>query len=279
MGELTDIDNGNYFIYKGLEIALERTKGSAFVIYHKVIEAQRHYFTIKGLSSESLFRQNSEKYLEEAMNKLYLGVLAIEQMWGVNNYLDKPTQGLPPGINNKLTNWQSDTTFMLSALFDQSLYQWRSFLEYYLKYLHYFCLGSLPKKFDLSAFQKYMDNNDDENKNEKGKLVFKYIRENVYCKAFNGEDELWGDLLRGLRNKTTHRGLIRPTMRIKENKFGYSLSWPTVQGLDYSRLAQIRFENNANKMIHELNPILYGFKLVTGPFKEGMFDSLTITKK
>jgi hypothetical protein len=88
-----------------------------------------------------------------------------------------------------------------------------------------------------------------------------------------GNKQCWGDLLRSLRDKTTHQNLIKPTLNNKENQQGFSVTWLTIGGQNYSELAQWEFENNTFEMLRDLFPILYGFKWIADPYKPEMYAS------
>lgn len=157
---------------------------------------------------------------------------------------------------------------MLSALLDQVLYTWRSFLDYYLKYLLHFCTGVYIPTMSIKSFTK----NILKHKTEISISVYNYLYEYVLCESFGGDKVCWGDLLKSLRDKTTHQKLITPVIVEKENTSGYSITWPTIDGQNYSELAQLNFENNAFEMIRAMFPILYNLEWVTGPFKPGMYN-------
>lgn len=263
----------NYSVFLGLYTALARTRSSAQNTYYKLLEAQRQYFqNISGAE----FSEEQEKtitLLDDAMHKFYLGAYALEQLWSVHHYLEIADHGMPELFNTNLTNRQNEILFLLSALFDQVLYSWRSFLDYYLKYLLFVVTGEYIVTMSTKVFRKRIENHIDKYPNDQRAIqIAKYVKSKVLCKTFGGEDQCWGDLLRSLRDKTTHQKLIRLTLVERENQQGYSISWPTIGGQNYSGLAQWEFENNAFDMLRKLFPILYKFNWIAGPYKPGMFE-------
>jgi len=58
---------------------------------------------------------------------------------------------------------------------------------------------------------------------------------------------------------------------LKKNQQGYSISWPTIDGQNYSEYAQWVFENPAFEMLQDLFPILYNFEWIAGSYKPGMY--------
>jgi hypothetical protein len=144
-----------------------------------------------------------------------------------------------------------------------------------LKYLLIFITGkyeinSSTRKFK-DTFLHYLKENPN---NKKAEEVYSYINEEVLNKTLNKQNgkECWGDLLRSLRDKTTHNALIKPTIEEKENSIGLNITWPTIQGVNYAYLAQLNFENNAFNMIRELFLVLYEIEWKAGPYKPEMFE-------
>jgi hypothetical protein len=264
----------NYNIFLGLYTAFSRTKSSARVVYFKILEAQRQYFLNLGETIEPELHEETMDLLDDAMHKFYLGAYSLEQLWGVHHYLEVADRGLPDLYDSDTTSQHNEMTFLLSALLDQALYSWRSFLDYYLKYLLYFLTGEYIVTMSTKDFRKGITKFIEENQDDKRvREIEGYIRTKVLSQTFGEEDESWGDLLKSLRDKTTHQKLIKPTIIEQPNQQGYTISWPTIGGRNYSELAQWEFENNAFEMLRELFPILYGFDWISGPYIEGMFES------
>jgi len=268
-----NILDDNYKIFLGLYTALSRTKSSVRVLYFKILEAQKQYFLNLENDTEPETQEMTFELLDDAMHKFYLGSYALEQLWGIQNYLKVADHGLPNAFDSNLTNKQNEITFLFAAIFDQALYSWRSFLDYYLKYLLYFLIGDYQITMSTKKFKNSISNYVDENpKDEKVIETEMYIKEKVLSQTFGEEYSSWGDLLRSLRDKTAHQKLITPTISKQPNQIGYLITWPTIHGQSYSELAQQGMENPAFEMLRKLFPILYGFDWIPGPFKEGMFE-------
>lgn len=271
---MASVTDDNFQIFYGLYKALSRTYSSARNTYFKVIEAQDHYY--KQIPVDSVLSEQQAKstiLLENAMHKFLLASYSLEQLWGCHGYLTYPERGLPI-IDTDLTNSQSDIVFLLSALFDQTLYNWRSFLDFYLKYLLFFCTNEyIPtmstKKFQ-NAFERHINTHSEDKRSEE---IFNYIKQNVLGQTFGRSTKCWGDLLKSLRDKTTHQKVISPTILKRTNSMGYTITWPTINGKNYAELAQWNFENSSFDMIRHIFPILYGFDWVTGPWKPGIYSS------
>jgi hypothetical protein len=265
----------NYYLFLGQYTAVSRIRESAQNLYDKVISGQRYYyFCMYGLDFSE---QQNEIFnsLDNAMHKFLYGAMTLEQLWGVTHYLETNTYGLPKTIDIGITRQQNEIEFLLSYLLDQALYTWRSFLDFYLKYLLFFLTGKNVVNISTKSFKDnidhYLRTHPSENKATE---VYSYITAKVLSKTYNTENgiECWGDLLRSLRDKTTHNKLIQPTIKEKKNSLGFKITWPTIQGVNYAELAQLEFENNAFEMIRELFPVLYEIEWKQGPYKPGMYQ-------
>ncbi len=269
---MISIHEEDYQIFLGLYTALSRTKSSVRVQYIKILEAQKYFFR-NAITPVDLERKAKNlELLDDALHKFYLGSYALEQLWAVQNYL-KYSVHKNPNFDSNLTYQQDEITFLLAAIFDQVLYSWRSFLDFYLKYLLFFLTGNYIVTISTGKFRKEITNYINKEPNDKkAELVYDYIRKNVLSKTFDNQTDSWGDLLRDLRDKTAHKKLIKPTIIENKNNQGVMIAWPTIKGLNYSELAQRSFENSAFEMLIKLFPILYEMEWVPGPYKEGMFN-------
>ncbi|NMC45973.1 MAG: hypothetical protein GYA52_03995 [Chloroflexi bacterium] len=262
----------NTSIFYGLYNALLRTQDSSQNLYQKVLEAQQQFFINQNENTDGKFQDTVCELLDEALHKFYIGSYILEQLWGVHDFLKNTNDDISQLVNEQITSRSNSIEFLLSILLDQSLYSWRSFLDYYFKYLLFFITGkyilTMSTKEFWKIFNGYIENNPED---EKAKMVLNYIKNKVLHEKEDRSNLIWGDLLKSLRDKTTHQKLIKPTVIENENRSGFIISWPTIAGQNYSELVQCNFENNAFYMFTDLFPFLYGFDWVSGPFRSGMF--------
>lgn len=261
----------NETIFLGFYTAFIRTRSSAGFVQKKILEAQNQYF-------QSVDRKNNKdveiltELLENAMHKFHEASYALEQLWGVHNYLQYSVPELEthPDIGDQ----NDEIIFMLSSLLDQALFFWRSFLDFYMKYILYFITGEFEVYISTKKFKSGLSDFIEKNpQNLKAERIETYFREKVLRNTYDqNERECWGDLLRSLRDKTAHMKLIKPKIVLKANQKGVEVQYPTIINQYYSGLIQREFENNAFEMLRELFPILYEFEWIPGPFYRGMFD-------
>jgi hypothetical protein len=268
------IINENFYMFLGQYTSVSRIQESTQDLYYKVLSAQRFFFFKKKGIKFSKYENEIINLLDNSLHKFLYGSMALEQLWGVTHYLETESYGLPATIDINITIQQNEMNFLLSSLLDQSLYCWRSFLDFYLKYLLAFITG--VEEINISTgkfrdhFKRYMNDNPNDTK---AVNVFTYIESNVLNKTYNPKngEECWGDLLRSLRDKTAHNKLITPTLMEKKNSKGFDIKWPKIKNMNYAELAQQKFQNKAYATILDLFPILYEIEWKPGPYKPGMY--------
>ncbi len=265
-------ENVENLVYSAYQATYSRTSPHNINIYKKIIEAhQQQSFNTYGAKIPQSSKVGGE-LLEEALAKFCLGSFALEQLWCIHHYLEFADHDILVDKNFNLLDKKSGIVFIFTALLDQVLYTWRSFLDFYLKYLLFTITGHEVVNISLGLFQKSIENHIKEFPNDQKAInIQKYIKSNVLNIYYGGNKQCWGDLLKDLRDKTTHQKLIRPSFTLKKNKLGFQIPYLTIRNHSLSELAQWEFENAAFEMLQNLFPILYGFEWKSGPFKTGMY--------
>lgn len=234
--------------------------------YLKIIHAQEHYFT-DNPELDSYFIENSKQLLLAALRKFEYAAMIGEQLHSlrevrslrVNPHLQRYYSVPPEGKN--------EFPFLDELLFDQSLFIWRSFLDFYMKYLVYFSTTKYVVNMNVKEFTKAMNACLE---NSKAKLIYDYFKEHVFNEKI--ENSNWGNILRSYRDKTAHNKLISLDLQEVETRLGQSVLEPTTQGQELSFFVQNTFENNAFEMLRNLNRILYELDWIAGPYRPRMYN-------
>ena len=262
---MTDIINDNIEIYKGLQKTFQRRKGGSQNAYLKILYAQEHYF---GNHPElrSKFKEESKELLQAALRKFEYAAMVGEQMHSIREirYLrvNPHLQGyyaIPPESENEVP-------FLDELLFDQSLFLWRAFLDFYMKYIVYFCTEKYIVNMSVKEFNKAFSKVPG---NSKSKEIYDFFQKKVFNKK--SQNCNWGNILRSYRDKTAHNELLSLTMREVETRTGQTVLEPTTQGQEISYFVQNTFENNAFYMLRDFVPILYDVDWITGLYKPEMY--------
>ena len=250
-------------IYRGLQVTYQQMLGSTQNAYRKIHQAQENYFKNHPTLSTK-YIEESRTLLEESLQKFEYSVMVDIQMHSI-----REVRGLRvnPNLQDLISvpaGSYGEVPFLDSLLFDHSLFLWRSFLDFYMKYLVFFCTGKKEgymsvKKFN-SAFTRVEENSVSAN-------VRDYFRQNVFNEKSKGKKSDWGNTLRSFRDKTAHMELLKLTMMSVKTRTGQTIMEPTTHGEPVSYFVQNTFENNAFEMLCELQPILYGVKWVPGPYR------------
>lgn len=262
---MNDFVKDNIEIYKGLQKTFQQMKGGSTNAYLKILCAQEHYFANPPEFSPSRI-ENSRELLKAALRKFEYAAMIGEQLHTmreirslrVNPYLQR-YYDIPQEGNNEFP-------FLDELLFDQSLFQWRSFLDFYMKYIVYFSTNKYVVIMNVGEFNKAFINVAE---NSKSKMIYDFFQK----KVFNEESQNcnWGNILRSYRDKTAHNKLFSLTMKEVETRTGQTVIEPTTQGKEISFFVQETFGNNAFYMLKDLMPILYDVDWIAGPYKPDMY--------
>lgn len=265
-------ENVERLVYSAYQASYSRTSPHNINVYKKINEAhQQQSINTYGAKIPQSSKVGGE-LLEEALAKFCLGSFALEQLWCIHHYLEFADHDILVDQNIDLLDKKSGIIFIFTSLLDQVLYTWRSFLDFYLKYLLFTVTGRKVVNISLRSFRNSIEKHIKKFPNDhKAINIESYIKSNVLNTYYGGKKQCWGDILKELRDKTTHQKLIRPSFTLKKNKLGFQIPYLTIRNYSLSELAQWEFENEAFKMLQELNPILYGFEWKSGPYKPGMY--------
>ena len=262
---MTDFERDNIEIYRGLQKTFQRMRSSTQEAYLKILHAQEHYFKCNP-NPDSNFIENSRLLLIAALRKFEYAAMVGEQMHSIREIrslrVNPHLQGyyaIPPESENEVP-------FLDELLFDQALFLWRAFLDFYMKYIAYFCTEKYIVDMSVKEFNKAFKNVEENSKSQK---VFNYFQQEVFNKE--AESKNWGNMLRCFRDKTAHNTLLHLTMKKVVTRTGQTLFEPTTHDQEVSFFVQNTFENNAFEMFQELLPILYEVEWIPGPYKQDMY--------
>lgn len=262
---MTDFERDNIEIYRGLQKTFQRMRSSTQEAYLKILHAQEHYFKENPML-DSYFLENSRHLLNAALRKFEYAAMVGEQLHSlrevrslrVNPHLQR-YYSIPPEGENEFP-------FLDELLFDQSLFLWRAFLDFYMKYIVYFCTEKYIVNMSVKEFNKAFSKVPG---NSKSKEIYDFFQKKVFNKK--SQNCNWGNILRSYRDKTAHNELLSLTMREVETRTGQTVLEPTTQGQEISYFVQNTFENNAFYMLRDFVPILYDVDWITGLYKPEMY--------
>lgn len=263
---MTYIERDNVEIYRGLQRTFHRMQWSSQNAYLKIIHAQERYFR-DNPELDTYFIQNSKQLLNAALRKFEYAAMVGEQLHSlrevrllrVNPHLQRYYSVPPEGEN--------EFPFLDELLFDQALFTWRSFLDFYMKYLVYFSTTKYVVNMNVKEFTKAMNASVE---NSKAKKIYDFFQKKVFNEK--SQNCNWGNILRSYRDKTAHNKLFSLTMKEVETRTGQTVIEPTTQGQEISFFVQNTFENNAFEMLRNLFPILYHLEWIAGPYRPGIYN-------
>lgn len=256
----------NYIeIYKGLQKSFQEMISESQNADLKIYQAQEHFFTQHQELSQD-YQDTSRELLKAALRKYDYATMVCNQLhclremreFRVNPYILEMVN-LPEPIENEFP-------FLDEVLFDQSLYLYLSFIDFYMNYLVFFCTGKPLKKVNVNDF--YLKLNEDDS--PKSTAIANYMHAKVMIQDPKNST-LWGDKLRVIRNESTHKKLLKLDIQDIPSRMGPLLKEPIYDGQEVSFFVQLEFSNNAFDMLRDLFPILYELAWISGTYNPEMY--------
>lgn len=251
---MTNLDLTKSSISIEIEKLYQARSGTIIHAINKMESMQNNFLSSKEEYSESE-KSDISKYFNVVAHKYALAFIHLELLWNQSETSrSEIIQTLEDNSTNQ--NW-SDQRHTISSLFLESyLFQSRSLLDVYFKYIC-FVLRLKQKRFkSTETFLNYLAS---QNSNMKALEVHNYLKTVVF-----GKDK-WGTLVKGLRDKVTHFDKINYSYEGEEVIWErVTLNWPTLRGLTYDRFAQSVVDNNMFMMFTTISEILYESKWKSG---------------
>lgn len=247
-------------MYRGLIAAKQETDSINPGFRPKLFLAQAIFF-----EQDTTFNQPYFNYCNELLNTaLYrydASAITLEFFHSIRNTKDFCKHR----INNLVPSKDSDL-FLHQVLLDQYLLLSSAFMEFYFKYVYFFCFGKKAKRNKIKdIIDTFKDSTDN-----KSQLLYDYFVTTVYKKE-ESDPDLWGNKLRRLRNLTAHEKLVKLENIQRTSLLGQTREDVAFEGEQIGLFLQTTFDNNMFRMITDLNPILYCLPWVPGEFHENIY--------
>lgn len=85
--------------------------------------------------------------------------------------------------------------------------------------------------------------------------------------------ENWGALIKSLRDKISHRDIIKRNFESEETLLdAVMFDWPTLRGMTYDRFCQY-MENGMFTMLTNVSSIIYGLEWIPGAYNSDMYNT------
>jgi len=260
-------------IARGLQVLLEGTRRYADHFPQKLEAMQGIYLQRNPTLYTPAEEQELCYYVKVVSYKFYLATLSLEQLWALS-YTKR--EELVYALQNSLDKLEcSDDEVLLSSFALESfLLQGRTFLDIYMLYICLVLRTGHKGKISTKRFRKELKKVQQEPLATKARKVRDYFDTKVFG-THDGKDFVrgdWGTLLQDLRDKITHRDLLRPSFESSEVLLDKVLfDWPTLQGMTYERFCQM-MQNGMFCLITDVSPILYDLEWKAGPYRPKLWQ-------
>jgi len=231
----------------------------------KIYHAQEHFFTKHQELSQD-YKDTSRDLLKAALRKYDYATMVCNQL----HCLREMRELRENQFFNKIFVFpepvENEVPFLDEILFDQSLYIHLSFIDFYMNCLAFFCTGKRLEKVNVSYFYSALK----ENRNEKSVAVAEYMHANVVIQDPKNST-LWGDILRVIRNDSTHKKLLKLEVKDIPSRMGPIIKEPMYDGEEVSYYVQTKISNYAFAMLVTLFPTLYELEWIPGAYNSNMY--------
>lgn len=240
-----------------VKVVLNRTNHA----YNKSFQAQQLYFNSIGIPTDNEYTQRCAELITNALVKYQYGVMMTEQLQAIKIISaikaisrNKGEEDLDTLAGNEEIKIENLTNIIL---FENALFQWRSFLDFYMKYLIYFLCKEEVDRIKVKIFYQKLST---VNTNKSRKIIEYFAK-----KIFNKSNSAWGSELDALRNIVTLEDILKPEMSLVDSIGRVKRLRQTIGNKELVEFVQ-DVENACFWMLTELCPILYERKWYTGPF-------------
>lgn len=264
---MKDLVTENIEIYKGLQTTFQSMLGGTQNAYLKILHAQDHFFT-NHPEFDIPFQEESRALLKSALRKFEYVAMVDEQMHSIREIRSLRANPHLQGCYSIPEESGDEFPFLDELLFDHALFMWRSFLDFYMKYLVYFCANVYVENMSVREFNKNLKKAAEDSKSQK---VFSYFQEEVFNEKTKSKN--WGNLLRSLRDKTAHNKLLVLANDKIVTRTGQEILEPTINKQPVSLFVQNNFGNNVFYLLVKMTPILYDVEWIPGPYHNGIYSA------
>lgn len=212
-------------------------------------------------------------YLRATLYKFILSNICLEQLWTLSSLKRNEVY---IALENSLDKLDVDDQelLMISFVFENFLLQSKTFLDFLMLYLTIILKTGHNGSISRDKFFKSLRNVKDDLFKVKSLKISKYFESNVFGTSdwniLHTKD--WGSLLTSLRDKISHRDIIKSVFKSNEYLFGdIFLNWPTLHNITYDRFCQY-IQNGMFTLFPEVTPILFDLKWETGMYHDKMWN-------
>ena len=220
------------------------------------LAANSHLYT----SSQIL---HIDKQLQAVQFRYKSTSLTLEQLWALSMTL----QLRSIDIVEKQTDvnlWQDEEMTIGLTVLESFLFHARSFLDMYMLYICLIFGMEKPVLMSTSDFKKFKKSITQPALQLKAEYIWSYFDNSVLA------DNAWGDTLRSLRDKITHKEPLRPSQKEDISLVGRELIWPVIRKLPFSDIAQ-EFKNGIFETLRDTAPVLFDLEWKVGPYKPDLW--------
>lgn len=247
-------------MYKGLIAAKKEFNSINSSFRPKIIHAQNLFFQRNQVTDQN-YIEMCNGLLDIVLYRDEAAYFTLEYFHSIRNTKDFCQDHIKDLAIDEKTD-----LFLCQVLLDQYLLLTAATLEFYIRYIYYFCLRKEIEEKKVSQIINELKFA----KGQKAIAVYHYIVNKVTNRS-NKESILWGDKLRRMRNLTAHEKLVEIESIQRTNLLNVTRKEPALEGKQIGHFLENEFHSNLFLMFQAMNCLLYGTPWIPGEFHENIY--------
>lgn len=251
-------------ILQAIEPIVEKTRSQTKETLFKLRQMQEIYLKRSSERYSNSHINRIKRHFASVEFKFLLTCIHLEQLWALS---EDARFDLVDAVANSLErlDWTANQSIIGSLFLESFLFEARSFLDVYMFYICLIMGIDNPGTMKVTKFKQHMKSRKETSFEKRATQLLKYFEQQVF-----GKDH-WGELLRSLRDKISHRERLSPSRNGSETLLGkVLLDWPTLRRKTFDRFCQ-DINNGMFEMLCETSPMLFELEWKSGPYKPDLW--------
>lgn len=224
-------------------------------------------------------KRQIQYYLKAVLYKFQLSACTLEQLWSMSHSKrDDVYLAIANGLDR--LDCTDEELLAVSLVFEEYLFIARSFLDFYMLYLCLVLKTGHEGSISLEKFYSSLKRSNIDRLVTDVSKVDSYFQTKVFAESSKDwlAPENWGALIKSLRDKISHRDIIKRSFDSEETLLdAVTFDWPTLRGMTYDRFCQY-MENGMFTMLTNVSSIIYGLEWIPGVYNSDMYNNTRSVK-
>lgn len=265
--------NNEKIVINSFQILIEKSNRNVKNTALKLNRMQNLYLKTNREIYSEIEIKSIDYYFRALIFKFLMANISLEQLWSLS-ILKRSELIFALENSIKKLDITDEELIMISFVFENFLFQSRTFLEFIMLYLCKILKTNQRGSISTKKFYNALDKINECAFKEKSLKIKEYFKTNIFGVPdwdFQSPKD-WGTLLTSLRDKIAHRDTIKYSFKSDEILQKTILfNWPTLKDITYDRFCQY-IQNGMFILFADIAPIIYELEWISGSFNENMWE-------